>query len=114
MISGSATFEFAAASTENLSFAAGSTGILALDHGFDFSGIVSGIAPGNHLDLLDFNSNATTLNYAANADNTGGTLSLSDGAHIANISLLGQYDPTGFQTQADMTMGTLISYHLSA
>jgi hypothetical protein len=113
MISGSATLEFVGASTENVSFAAGSTGTLTLDHAFDFSGIVSGLSPGNHLDLLDFNfANGTTLNYAANADGTGGTLSVTDGAHTANITLLGQYDPAGFQTEADKAMGTLISYHL--
>lgn len=70
------------------------------------------MAPGNHLDLLDFNfANGTTLNYAANADGTGGMLSVSDGAHTANITLLGQYDPAGFQTEADKAGGTLISYH---
>jgi hypothetical protein len=115
MISGSATLEFAAASAENVSFAAGSTGTLALDHAFDFSGIVSGLTSGNHLDLIDLNfANGTTLNYTANADGTGGTLSVNDGAHTANIALLGQYDPAGFQTEADKAGGTLISYHLLA
>jgi len=66
----------------------------------------------NHIDLLDFNfANGTTVSYAANANNTGGTLSVTDGAHTANIALLGQYDPAGFQTEADKTTGTLISYH---
>jgi hypothetical protein len=114
MISGSATLEFAAASAENVTFASGSTGTLALDHAFDFSGIVSGMAPGNHLDLFDFNYANTTLNYTANADGTGGTLSVTDGAHTANIALLGQYDPAGFQAEADKATGTLISYHLLA
>jgi len=31
--------------------------------------------------------------------------------HTANIALLGQYDPAGFQTEADKNTGTLISYH---
>jgi hypothetical protein len=31
-----------------------------------------------------------TLNYAANQDGTGGTLSVSDGARTANIVMLGQ------------------------
>ena len=42
---------------------------------------------------------------------TGGTLSVTDGVHTANITLLGQYDPAGFQTEADKNTGTLISYH---
>ncbi len=47
----------------------------------------------------------------ANQAGTGGTLSVTDGAHTANIGLLGQYDPAGFQTEADKGIGTLISYH---
>jgi len=42
---------------------------------------------------------------------SGGTLSVTDGVHTANIALLGQYDPAGFQTEADKNAGTLISYH---
>lgn len=109
--SGSGTLEFAGASAENTTFASGSAGTLVLDHAFDFSGIVSGMAEGNHLDLLDFNFINATLNYTANANGTGGTLSVTDGAHAANIALLGQYDPAGFQTEADKNTGTLISYH---
>ena len=52
----------------------------------------------NHLDLIDFNFANTTLNYATNAEGTGGTLSVTDGAHTANNPLLGQYNPAGFQT----------------
>jgi hypothetical protein len=112
LISGAATLEFAGASAENTAFDSGSTGTLALDHAFNFSGIVSGMAPGNHLDLLDFNfASGTTLNYTANADGAGGTLSVTDATHTANIALLGQYDPAGFQTEADKNTGTLISYH---
>ena len=36
---------------------------------------------------------------------------MTHGVHTANITLLGQYDPAGFQTEADKTAGTLISYH---
>jgi hypothetical protein len=112
VIDGAATLEFAGASAANTAFTAGSTGTLVLDHAFDFSGIVSGMAEGNHLDLLDFNfANGTTLNYTANADNTGGTLSVTDGTHTANIGLLGQFDSAGFQEEADKGLGTLISYH---
>ena len=80
LISGSATLEFAGASAVNTAFASGSTGTLVLDHAFDFSGIVSGMAEGNHLDLLDFNfASGATVNYAANANGNGGTLSVTDG-----------------------------------
>jgi hypothetical protein len=112
IISGAATLEFAHASAENTAFAAGSTGSLILGDSFNFSGVISGVTSSNHLDLLDFNFvNAPSLNYTANADNSGGTLSITDGAHTANIALLGQFDPAGFQAEADKNTGTLISYH---
>ena len=64
------------------------------------------------LDLLDVAFGAgTTASYAANQAGTGGTLSVTDGVHTANITLLGQYDSAGFQTEADKNTGTLISYH---
>jgi hypothetical protein len=111
-ISGSATLEFGAASSAKVALDAAATGTIVLHDSFDFSGVVSGFNGDDHLDLLDVNfASGATLNYTANADNTGGTLSVTDGVHAANIALLGQYDPAGFQTEADKTTGTLISYH---
>ena len=53
--------------------------------------LVSGFTGQNLLDLADiaFGSH-TTLGYAANSNNTDGTLTVSDGTHTANIALLGQ------------------------
>jgi hypothetical protein len=54
-----------------------------------------GETQGNHLDLLDINfANGATLNYTANADNTGGTPQASRK-----------------RLTADKGLGTLISYH---
>jgi hypothetical protein len=73
---------------------------------------VSGFNGDDHLDLLDVAFGAgTTASYAANQAGTGGTLSVTDGVHTANIAFLGQYDAAGFQTEADKNTGTLISYH---
>jgi hypothetical protein len=114
LITGAATLEFAHASAENTAFAAESTGTLTLGDSFNFSGVVSGVTANDHIDLLDIIfANAPTLNYIANAGNTGGTLSVSDGAHTANIALLGQFDPAGFHDEADKGLGTLISYHVA-
>src|SRR5258708_7649064 len=100
LISGSAVLEFRAASAQHIFFSPGSTGTLMLDHGFDFTGTVSGMISNDHIDLLDFNvAEGTTLNYTPNADGTGGTLSVTDGAHTANIALLGKFDPAGFQEE---------------
>jgi hypothetical protein len=109
---GAATFEFGAASTANVALDAAATGTIVLHDSFDFSGVVSGFNGGDHLDLRDVAFGAgTTASYVANQAGTGGTLSVTDGAHTANIALLGQYDPAGFQTEADKNTGTLISYH---
>jgi hypothetical protein len=111
-ISGSATIEFGAASSAKVALDAQATGTIVLHDSFDFSGVVSGFNGDDRLDLLDVNfASGATLKYTANADNTGGTLNVADGVHTANITLLGQYDAAGFQTEADKTTGTLISYH---
>ncbi|MCP2127294.1 UNVERIFIED_ORG: VCBS repeat-containing protein [Bradyrhizobium japonicum] len=111
-ISGSAALEFGAASSANVALDAQATGTIVLHDSFDFSGVVSGFDGNDHLDLLDVAFGAdTTASYVANQAGTGGTLSVTDGVHTANITLLGQYDPAGFQSDTDKTTGTLISYH---
>src|SRR5262249_54927271 len=95
-------------STASVSF--GTTGVLKLDASSQFSGQVVGFSTGgDSLDLADiaFGSN-TTLGYAANSNNTGGTLTVSDGTHTANIALLGQYMAASFAMSADGFGGTLI------
>ncbi|MBR0717254.1 S-layer family protein [Bradyrhizobium liaoningense] len=112
LMDGVATFEFGAASSANVALEAAATGTIVLHDSFDFSGIVSGFDGDDHLDLLDVAFGAgTTASYIANQAGTGGTLSVTDGVHTANITLLGQYDPAGFQAEADKNTGTLISYH---
>ncbi|WP_439409100.1 VCBS domain-containing protein [Bradyrhizobium sp. DASA03076] len=112
LMDGVATIEFGAASSAHVAFDAAATGTIVLHDSFDFSGVVSGFNKGDHLDLLDVSfGDGTTTSYVANQAGTGGILSVTDGIHTANISLLGQYDPASFQTEADKNMGTLISYH---
>ncbi|MCK1711246.1 VCBS domain-containing protein [Bradyrhizobium sp. 143] len=110
-ISGTGTMEFGAASSANVTFDANATGHLILDDAFHFTGAVSGLAAGNDIDLKGIAFGAdTTLSFTENQAGTGGTLTVSDGAHTANVVLLGQYDPTGFNDKADATNGTAISY----
>jgi hypothetical protein len=82
----------------------------------DFSGVVSGFNGDDHLDLLDVAFGAgTTASYVANQAGTGGTLSVTDGVHTANIALLGQYDPAGFQTKTrERSSATTISISSNA
>ena len=51
----------------------------------------------------------TTLGYSENSSDTGGTLSVKDGTHIAKLALLGNYMATSFVTAADGHGGTLIT-----
>ena len=109
LIDGVATFEMGGAFGENVTLDAGANATLKIDHAADFSGAVAGFDGNDVLDLADlaFGSN-TTLGYAANSNNTGGTLTVSDGTHTANIELLGQYMAASFAMSADGFGGTLI------
>jgi len=51
----------------------------------------------------------TTLGYSENSSDTGGTLSVKDGTHIAKIALLGNYTAASFVIAADGHGGLLIS-----
>lgn len=75
-----------------------------------FTGTVSGFGAQDAIDLpgIIYNSNSATPSYTPNASSTGGTLSVSDGLHTANIALLGNYTAGNFATASDGHGGTLI------
>jgi hypothetical protein len=110
-IDGSAMLEFAGASSAATTFGAGASGTLKLDQSGGFSGTIAGFAGGDGIDLGDVGfGSSTALAFAANADGSGGTLTVSDGTHTANLQLLGQYAATGFQAAADAGTGTMLTY----
>jgi large repetitive protein len=110
-ISGSATLEYGAASSEATSFAAGATGDLKLDQSMNFTGAISGFGAGDTIDLADIGFGAnTTLAFAENNAGTGGVLTVSDGTHVANLDLLGQFAVAGFQGAGDQAGGAIVSY----
>jgi hypothetical protein len=112
LLDGVATLEFGAASSANVTLDAGATGTLMLDDSIDFSGSVSGFNGDDHLDFVDVIFGAgTSASYVENQEGTGGTLTVTDGSHTANVSLLGQYSADGFQASDDQHVGTLIAYH---
>jgi large repetitive protein len=113
-ISGQVTLKIAGLASEGILFDDTASGTLQLDQSALFAGSVSGFGSDDHLDLADVQfSGATTVSYAANQDNSGGVLTVSDGAHTANIALSGQYSADGFHAGADAGMGTLVSYVLT-
>jgi hypothetical protein len=108
LIDGVANFETGGAFSETITLDADANATLKIDHAADFRGTVAGFDGNDVLDLGDLAFGSTTLGYAANSNNTGGTLTASDGAHTANIALLGQYMAASFVKSADGFGGTLI------
>ena len=112
LLDGTATIDFGAASSSNVTLDAAATGTIVLHDSFDFSGVVSGFNGNDQLDLADIMFGVdTSMSYFENLDGTGGTLSVTDGAHTANIALLGDYSADGFELVADNILGTLVTYH---
>jgi len=110
LIDGVATFEMGGAFSENVTLDAGANATLKIDHAADFRGTVTGFDSNDLLDLADlaFGSN-TILGYVANSNNTGGTLTVSDGTNTANLGLFGQYNAASFAMSTDGSGGTLIN-----
>ena len=110
VIYGGGEIEFAGAnSTQNVTFAAGASGLLTLDASKTFHGTISGFALNEAIDLADINfSGSTTAVYTANAQNTGGVLTVKDGTSTANITLTGHYVQLNFDIQSDGHGGTLL------
>jgi hypothetical protein len=104
-----ASLEMGGRFSENITLDPGAHATLKIDHAADVRGTVAGFGSNDVLDLADlaFGKN-TTLGYAANTSNTGGTLTVSDGTHTANIALLGQYTAASFVMSADGFGGTHI------
>ena len=90
VIDGSGTVDFAAASSANVMFGSGAAGTLKLENSFHFSGTISGFKGADAIDLTDVNSATASIAYHENAQGTGGVLTVSDGAHAAQLSFLGQ------------------------
>ena len=86
---------------------AGSTGTLQLDNSSSFSGTVAGMTGQDTIDFADINfTKVQTPSYSGNS--SGGTLTVTDGTHSANIALLGNYLASSFVTSSDGHGGTNI------
>jgi hypothetical protein len=108
IISGTQTAKISGASAQAITFATGATGTLALADSQKFFGRISGFAPGDALDLEDiaFGPN-TTVGYSGGSSQ--GVLTVSEGAYVAKLALLGNYMASTFVESSDGHGGTLIS-----
>ena len=88
---------------------AGTTGTLWLDQPSTFTGKVSGFGAQDVIDLpgIAFDAEQRSAIYRI-AMRTGGTLSVTDGTHSANIALLGNYMASSFVMESDNHGGTMV------
>jgi len=89
-------------------------GVLQLDASQTFSGTIGGFASpagvNEAIDLRDIAfSSATTVKFTEAANNTSGTLTVSDGTHVTNLTLLGQYTTANFSLSSDGHGGTYVT-----
>jgi hypothetical protein len=109
-ISENAEVEIFGAYAATATFASTVGGELKLDASARFRGIVVGFGGQDAIDLADIGfSGTTTLGYSPNNASTGGTLTVSDGTHTANIVLIGSYMASSFAKSSDGHTGTLIT-----
>jgi hypothetical protein len=106
-IAAGTTAEISSAYAGAVSFA-GDTGRLQLDNSASFSGTVAGMTGSDTIDFADIDP-AKVQMPSYNGDASGGTLSVSDGRHSANIALLGNYLASTFTTASDGHGGTAVT-----
>jgi hypothetical protein len=86
---------------------AGTAGTLQLDSSAGFTGTVAGMTGHDMLDLRDINF-ATIQTPRFTGTSSGGTLTVTDGSHTANIALLGNYMASSFVASSDGHGGTSV------
>ena len=111
------TLVISGATAQNVSFLndGATAGELVLANSTDFTGQIAGFA-GNgaaansdSIDLMDINFNhLTETTFTENGAGTGGTLTLSDGMHTANIDFAGNFVLENFTLSDDGSGGVLI------
>ena len=87
-----------------------SSGTLILDDSVHFSGSVAGLATSGvqNIDLADITFASASLVGYSNSG-TSGTLTVTDGIHIAQLNLIGTYTIASFHSASDGAGGTVIT-----
>jgi autotransporter passenger strand-loop-strand repeat protein len=85
-------------------------GELLLEASTSFAGMIAGFTVPDRLDLRDiaFVSGTTTESFTQ-VSTTSGTLTVSEGGHTANLTLLGTYMTSDFHLGTDLHGGTLVT-----
>jgi hypothetical protein len=109
-ISANTVLELSAASSAEISFVPAGEGMLKLDDSSHFTGDIFGFGNWDSIDLSDIVfEKDTTIGYSKNAENTGGSLLVSDGLRTADLALFCSYIAEAFATSPDGHGGTLVS-----
>jgi hypothetical protein len=93
------TLEVASSFSGSVAFAA-DTGTLKLDNSSSFAGTVAGMTGRDTIDFADIDP-TKVQQPTFNGNSSGGTLTLTDGTHAANIALLGNYMASLFVAGSD-------------
>jgi hypothetical protein len=105
-IANGATVEIDGPSAQSVTFA-GTMGTVMLGDPQAFTGVISGLAATDAIDLSGFAYGAnTTATYLGNA--SGGTLTVTDGAKAARIALSGNYLSSTWTLSSDGKGGTVV------
>jgi autotransporter passenger strand-loop-strand repeat protein len=111
---GGTAYVFAGGDINGVTFANPSAffeAILDVEQASAITGPISGWQAQDVIGLGDisFSAGGTTFGYSENANNSGGTLTVSDGSNVATLALLGQYSASAFALSSDGHGGTLIT-----
>jgi hypothetical protein len=105
----SGMLSFGSAFNESVKFT-GTSGLLKLAHAQAFTATITGLPTNGaaSLDLTDitFTGGVTKASFVDNGHQSGGLLTVTDGVHIANINLLGDYVSATFVASSDGHGGT--------
>ena len=101
-----ASVEISGVSAQSVTFT-GTTGTLKLDDSLAFTGQILGLAGSDAIDLADVSYGIQTqVTFLGNT--TGGTLTITDGVHTANIALQGDYLSSTWTLSSDGNGGTVV------
>jgi len=89
-------------------------GILELDDSQHFHGLIAGFASPKgvieEIDLQDISfGKKTKVSFNEAKNHLSGTLTVTDGTHMANLTLLGQYSTGMFSLASDGHGGTIVT-----
>jgi hypothetical protein len=113
ILSNSASLEFAARDSENITFSPGATGSLKFDDSLTaqfFTGQLSGLSTqgGNSVDLADLLWVQGKMSASYKGTSKGGTLTISNGTNKVLLNLLGNYIGASWILSQDGGTGTLV------